>query len=328
MRDGAGPLPPSARLLRLLSLLQSGQDRSGGELAERLGVTARTVRRDVERLRALGYPVLAARGTAGYRLVAGAALPPLLLDDEEAIAVAVALATTASSAVTGIEETSLRALAKLEQVLPGRLRHRVQTLGTATVQVSAAGPEVGGETLMALAEASRRRERLRFDYTDSHGRRAVREVEPHHIVCFVRHWYLIAWDVHRDDWRTFRIDRLVPRTPTGPRFAPRPPPDGDPAAYLARRLSFGTWPHRATVTLHEPIEEVTERVWPGMGVLEAVDEASCRLRVGADSVASLVWMITSVDTDFTLTDGSPELARALLRQAARCRAAVTPPEGT
>ncbi|MEU4835186.1 WYL domain-containing protein [Streptosporangium sp. NPDC023615] len=339
----------SARLLTLLSLLQTRPEWSGAELAGRLGVSGRTVRRDVERLRGLGYPVHAVQGTAGYRLGAGASLPPLLLDDDEAIAVAVGLRTAAGGPVTGIEETSLRALAKLEQVLPSRLRHRVNTLQTATVRVGAGGPAVSPDTLMAIADACRRRERLRFDYAAPRGRSGgsggggdgdgdggdsgsggpgggggatVRSVEPHSLVSFGRHWYLVAWDTGREDWRTFRVDRLTPRTPTGPRFAPRPPPDGDVAAYLARRLSSRAWPVQATVTLHESAEAVADRVWPGMGVVEAVDEASCLLHVGADTPSALVWMITSVDAAFTLVSGPPELAVALRAQAERCLRAL------
>jgi predicted DNA-binding transcriptional regulator YafY len=312
----------STRLLTLLSLLQTQRDWSGAELAERLRVTTRTVRRDVERLRELGYPVHATQGTAGYRLGAGASLPPLLLDDEEAIAVAVGLRTAAGGSVAGIEETSLRALTKLEQVLPSRLRHRVNTLHTATVRVGGTGPAVDPDALMAVAEACRRRERLRFDYESPRGGEAVRSVEPHSLVSFGRHWYLVAWDTDRDDWRTFRVDRLRPRTPTGPRFATREPPDGDVATYLSHRLSSRAWPVRATVTLHEPAAAVADRVWPGMGVVEAVDDRSCLLHLGADTPAHLVWMVTSVDTDFTLTSGPPELADALRIQAARCRRAV------
>ncbi|WP_191134205.1 helix-turn-helix domain-containing protein [Streptomyces sp. col6] len=191
----------SARLLKLLSLLQAGHDRTGSDLAGRLGVSARTVRRDIDRLRELGYPVQALQGTAGYRLGAGAAMPPLLLDDDEAIAVAVGLRTTAGSSVAGIEETALRALAKLEQILPARLRHRVSTLQSATAHVAATGPAVDPGILMTLAEACRRRERLRFDYTSPHTGAGRRDAEPHHLVSFHRHWYLIAYDTDRDDWR-------------------------------------------------------------------------------------------------------------------------------
>ncbi len=308
----------SARLLRLLALLQTRRSWSGSELAERLGVTDRTVRRDVERLRDLGYPVQATQGTAGYRLGAGAALPPLLLDDDEAVAVVVGLRTQAGGSVAGIEETSLRALTKIEQMLPSRLRHRVNTLHAATVRVSGAGPEVAADTLMAVADACRRRERLRFDYTSPRRGSTIRSVEPHSLVSFDRHWYLVAWDTDRADWRTFRVDRLTPRTPTGPRFAPRQPPGGDAAAYLADQLSSRAWPFQASVVLHASAEAVADRVWPGMGVVEAVDERSCLLHVGSDSPDHLVWMLTSVDTDFTLVSGPPELFDALRAQARRC----------
>lgn len=315
-------LETSTRLLKLLSLLQSHRDWSGAELADRLGVTARTVRRDVERLRELGYPVHATQGAAGYRLGAGASLPPLLLDDDEAVAVAVGLRTAAGGSVAGIEEISLRALTKLEQVLPSRLRYRVNTLHTVTVRVGGTGPAVSPDTLMAIADACRRHERLRFGYTSPRGGPTARSVEPHSLVSFGRHWYLVAWDIDRDDWRTFRVDRLTPRTPAGPRFVPRPPPDGDVATYLSRRLSLRTWPCQATVILHESAEAVADRVWPGMGVVEAVDDHSCLLHVGADDPSALVWMITSVDTGFTLTSGPPALADALRTQAARCMNAV------
>ncbi|MGW0435363.1 helix-turn-helix transcriptional regulator [Micromonospora sp. NPDC003197] len=313
----------SARLLKLLALLQTHRDWSGTELADRLGVTTRTVRRDVERLRELGYPVHAVQGTAGYQLGAGASLPPLLLDDDEAVAVAVGLRTAAGGSVTGIEETSLRALTKLEQVLPSRLRHRVNTLQQATVRVGGTvGPQVNPDSLMAIADACRRHERLRFDYTSPRTGDTIRSVEPHSLVSFGRHWYLVAWDTDRDDWRTFRVDRMTPRTPTGPRFAPRQPPDGDVATYLSHQLSSRTWLYQATVSLHESAEAVNERIWPGMGVVETVDDRSCLLHVGADTPQGLVWMITSIDADFTLIDGPAELAAALRVQAARCLHAV------
>nr|MDT0656776.1 WYL domain-containing protein [Micromonospora sp. DSM 115978] len=315
-------LESSARLLKLLSLLQTRRDWPGVELADRLGVTARTVRRDVERLRRLGYPVHAVRGTAGYRLGAGAALPPLLLDDEEAVAVTVGLRTAAGGSVTGIEETALRALTKIEQVLPSRLRHRVETLQRAMVRVGGGGPAVPPDTLMTVADACRRRVRIGFDYTSPRGGDSVRSVEPHSLVSFGRHWYLIGWDTDRADWRTFRMDRLRPRTGNGPRFAAREMPGGDPGAYLSERLSARTWPCRATVVLHRPAEAVAEAVWPGMGVVEPVDAASCRLHVGAETPTDLVWMITSVGVDFTLTGGPPELAEALRRHAARCLRAL------
>ncbi|WP_030764984.1 helix-turn-helix transcriptional regulator [Streptomyces sp. NRRL F-2664] len=321
-------LETAGRLLKLLSLLQTHRDRSGAELAACLGVSRRTLRRDVERLRALGYPVEATQGTAGYRLGAGRALPPLLLDDDEAVAVVIGLSTAAGGPVADMEEPSLRALTKLEQMLPSRLRHRVNTLRTATVRAGAApAPRVCAQTLMAIAEACRRRQRLRFDYAGPRRGPGTRVVEPHSLVSFNRHWYLVAWDADRADWRTFRVDRLTPRTPTGPRFTPRELPDPDVARYLAHQLSSKTWPFQATVTLHEPAAAVADRIWPGMGIIEPVDDDTCLLHLGADTPRDLVWMITSVDADFTLTSGPPELADALHAHAARCLNAVRKEQG-
>lgn len=315
-------LETSARLLRLLGLLQTHRDWSGAELADRLDVSRRTVRRDVERLRELGYPVDAVPGTAGYRLGAGAALPPLLLDDEEAVAVAVSLRTGAGGTVAGVEEAALRALAKLEQVLPARLRHRVGALQRATSRGGVpSAPRVEPATLVAVTDACARHERLRVDYAPRDGEPRLRTVEPHAVVSWGRHWYLVAWDVDRDDWRSLRLDRLTPRTGTGPRFTPRELPDGDAVTYLSRRLSDRGWPWRATVTVHEPAERVVEQLWPGMGVVEAVDEHRCLLHVGGESPWALTWMITSVDADLTVT-GPPELVEQLRTLGRRCLAAV------
>lgn len=254
-------LETSARLLRLLSLLQAHREWSGADLADRLGVTSRTIRRDVDRLRELGYPVNASPGTGGgYQLGAGAELPPLLLDDDEAVAVAVGLRTAAGQGIEGIGETSVRALAKLEQVLPSRLRRRVSALNTFTVpmlrgpQPSAVDPGV----LTELANACRDGERLRFEYRDHGGSPTRRNVEPHRLVCTERRWYLVAWDVDRDDWRTFRADRITPTPPHGPRFTPvrhrprtwrRTSPKGSPRARTPRRRSSGSscpWQRRSS----------------------------------------------------------------------------------
>ncbi|MFD0000199.1 helix-turn-helix transcriptional regulator [Nocardia sp. NPDC127526] len=317
-------LETSARLLRLLSLLQTHRDWSGPDLAARLGVSTRTVRRDVDRLRELGYPVDAVQGTAGYRLAAGSTLPPLLLDDEEALAVAVGLRTTTGGTVAGIEDASLRALAKLEQVMPSRLRHRLRALQRSVIRVQTEAPRVEPDALIAISDACNRHERLRFDYTNYQGRQSIKEVEPHALVNFNRHWYLVAWEVKARDWRSYRVDRLTPRIPTGPRFPPREPPEGDVVAYLSNQLSSNAWPHRATVVLHRSAAELSERIWPGMGVLEALDDASCLLHLGADSPWALSWMITSIDTDFTVTD-PPELVEQIDRLARRCAAATAKP---
>ncbi|MDF5752947.1 YafY family protein [Spongiactinospora sp. TRM90649] len=318
-------LETSARLLRLLSLLQTQRDWTGGELADRLGVSGRTVRTDVERLRTLGYPVLATRGAVGgYRLGAGAALPPLLLDDEEAVAVTVGLRTASGGAIAGIEEASLRALAKLEQVLPSRLRRRVNTLQTYTVPVPRddAGPGVDPAILTVLAAACRDRERLRFDYQAHSGADTVREVEPYRLVNWGRRWYLLAWDIERADWRTFRVDRLRPRTPTGPRFTPRELPDDDVAAYVSRRASAAAWRYRARVTVQAPAEVVAERINPAVGTVERVDENSCVLHTGADTVETLGVYLGLLGADFHVA-GPPELLAHLRALAGRYARSTT-----
>ena len=225
----------------------------------------------------------------GYRLGAGAALPPLLLDDDEAVAVAVGLRTAAGGSVAGIEETSVRALVKLEQVLPSRLRHRVNALWTSTVPVPVPGDgaTVDAEVLTAIAGACRDHQRLRFDYRDHGGSASVRTVEPHRLVCWGRRWYLLAWDTDRNDWRTFRVDRLQPRMPTGPRFTPRDLPDDDVAAHVTRGVWSAGWRYRARVTLHAPAETVAERIPPAVGLLQAVDARTCVLDTGADTLDTL-----------------------------------------
>jgi predicted DNA-binding transcriptional regulator YafY len=321
-------LDTSARLLRLLSLLQTPRAWPGSELAERLGVSGRTVRNDIDRLRELGYPVDATRGAAGgYRLGAGAAMPPLLLDDEEAVAVTIALRTAAQGAVPGTEETSLQALAKLEQVLPSRLRRRVRTLQAYTVAVPADRPvpTVSADVLTTLVSACRDRERLRFDYLDHAGSSTRRSVEPYRAVNWGRRWYLVAWDVEREDWRTFRIDRIQPRTPTGPRFAPREPPGGDAAAYVSLRVSSAAWRHHARVTVHAPATAVIEQINPAVGTVEAIDTDSCLLITGADTVQTLAVYLGMLDFDFDVTE--PEELVTHLRRLTDRYARSTPPAG-
>src|SRR4051812_4389528 len=239
----------SSRLLTLLSLLQARRDWAGAELAERLQVSGRTIRRDVERLRALGYPVQALTGPAGgYRLRAGTAMPPLLLDEEEAVAIAVGLGTAARASVTGIEETSIRALLKLEQVLPAHLRRRVAALAVATVAPAAVGPTVDPQQLTTIAAACRDAERLRFEYSSRAGTRTRRDVEPHALVNRGRRWYLVAWDRGRGEWRTFRVDRLERPAPAGVRFAPRTLPAADPAAFVEASIAGAFTRFEARVT--------------------------------------------------------------------------------
>jgi predicted DNA-binding transcriptional regulator YafY len=310
----------SARLLKLLSLLQARRDWSGADLAARLRVSERTLRRDVGRLRDLGYPVHASRGTdGGYRLGAGAAMPPLLLDDEEAVAVAVGLRTAARSPVTGIEETSVRALAKLENVLPPRLRQRVAAVADYTVPIppDSPAPAVDPTVLTTLASACRDHERMRFDYRSHDGTTTIRSVEPHRLVSWGRKWYLVAWDADRGDWRTFRVDRIEPRTPTGPRFAPRAlPDDGDVAAYVARGVSAAGFRFQTRVTVHAPADVVTARIHPAVGVVEPIDDHSCVLATGADSVDTVAVYLGLLNVDFDVT-GPPELIARLRTLADR-----------
>jgi predicted DNA-binding transcriptional regulator YafY len=301
-------LATSGRLLQLLSFLQARREWSGGELAERLEVSRRTVRRDVERLRALGYPVVGMTGVAGgYRLAPGSILPPLLLDDEEAVAIAIGLRTAAASNVAEIEQTSLHALVKLEQVLPARLRRQVQALQSATVPLVAAGPTVAPEALAVLARACRDHERVRFEYRRRDETVGVRLVEPHHLVVAGRRWYLLAYDLDRADWRTFRVDRLADLHGTAARFAPRQLPGSDPAAYVADALASGLARYRALVTLHAPIETAADRLGHTAGLLERIDDHTCLLRTGADSLDGLAIRITMLGIDFEVHE-PPELA--------------------
>ncbi|GAA3021516.1 YafY family protein [Streptosporangium longisporum] len=294
-------LETSARLLRLLSLLQQHRDWPGPQLADRLGVTVRTVRRDVDRLRELGYPVHATIGNVGgYRLEAGAAMPPLLLDDEEAVAVVVGLRTAANGTVAGIEETSVRALAKLERILPSRLRYRVSALDAATVAQHRPGAVVPAETLTTIAAACRDHQRLRMDYRDHDGTDTVRTVEPHRLVHAERRWYLVAYDLDRAGWRTFRVDRLRPRTPAGPRFTPREPPSGDIGGYASWAVGVDRYRYQARFTMHAAAAQVAERVPSDAGTVEAVDEHTCTLRAGSNSLDGLALYVTLLGFDFTV----------------------------
>ena len=315
----------SARLLRLLSLLQTPRDWTGTELSERLEVSTRTVRNDIERLRGLGYPVHATRGVVGgYRLEAGAVLPPLLLDDDEAIAVAVGLRTAAGGAVGGIEETSLRALSKLEQVMPSRLRRKVNALQTFTVLVPRDEREstVDPNLLTTLASACRDHARLRFVYKDRERATSHREVEPYRLVNWGRRWYLVAWDLERADWRTFRVDRLSIRMPLGLPFAPRPLPDDDVAAFVARGVAESAWRFRTRVVVHEAADVMADRIGRWVGTIEPIDADTCVVDVGADSLETLAVYLGMLGADFTV-DADSGVAAQLTLLADRYRAAVS-----
>jgi predicted DNA-binding transcriptional regulator YafY len=309
-------LETSARLLRLLSLLQTPRDWNGIELAQRLDVDVRTVRRDVQKLRDLGYPVHATPGTAGYRLGAGAKLPPLLLDDDEAVAVAIGLRMAASGAVASIDEASVRALTKLEQVLPSRLRHRVGALHSVTVAMPASGPVIDPDTLTAIAAGCRDHHRLRFDYQRHDGSTALREAEPYRLVHTGRRWYLLGWDTDRQDWRTYRVDRLRLRVPNGPRFTPRQIPDPDVAGYLSRNVSTAPYRYQARIVLHVAPEQAADRIPPTVGAIEVIDAHTCLLSTGSDSLDELAVYIGLFGFPFHIQE-PPELVDHIRGLAAR-----------
>src|SRR5215467_3290422 len=315
-------LETSARLLRLLSLLQARRDWTSTELATRLGVTTRTIRNDMGRLRGLGYPVDARPGVAGgYRLGTGGALPPLLLDDGEAVAVAVGLRTAASGSIPGIEETSVRALAKLQQVLPSRLRRRVSAFQACALPIPSRGPQTDPDVLTVIAGACRDHERLRFDYRAHSGAASRRSVEPYRLVSDRRRWYLVAWDTDREGWRTFRADRIEPRTPAGPRFTPRAlPSDGEIAAQVARGAAEATWRYRARVIVHAPAEYVRGRLPIPMEV-ESLGDDRCAFEPGSDDPEMLALNLGMLDADFEIAD-APELVDALRKLARRYQRAL------
>lgn len=322
----------SSRSLRLLSLLQTQRYWPGGELADRLGVSLRTLRRDVERLRELGYPVDAQRGVdGGYQLAAGAALPPLVLDDEEAVALAVGLLTAVNSPVAGTAEASVRALSKVIQVMPKRLRRRIDALGAMTDPGVWGGPgaSVDPETLTTVAQACRDREGIDFDYTSADQLDSHRHVDPHRLVSLGRNWYLVAYDLTRHDWRTFRLDRLSAPRPTGARFPPRQLPAGDAAAFVRARISQSPRSFTAEAVVAAPAAAVRARVGRWAAVEERA-EGSCRVRIRTDSLGWAAFTLAATEADFAVP-GPPELVEHLRGWADRLgRAAgqgTLPPDG-
>jgi predicted DNA-binding transcriptional regulator YafY len=315
-------LTTSARLLHLLSLLQSRPGWTGVELAERLGVGLRTVRRDIDRLRELGYPVEAAPGVAGgYRLGIGADLPPLLLDDEEAMAVAISLRTAATGSVAGLEEAALRALAKLQQMLPSRLRHRVTAFQTSVPLTAGTAPGVDADLLTAIAAACRDHRRVRLRYQGRDGASA-REVEPYRLVHTTRRWYLLAWDTGKRDWRTFRVDRIsAPLGPPGARFLPRPLPQEDTAAYVAQSITSAPYTYQARILFHAPLEQVAPHTSAAAGRLEAADAHTCLFHAGSNSLQELAVYIAAKGFDFEVLD-PPELLPVLREVSDRLRRAA------
>jgi predicted DNA-binding transcriptional regulator YafY len=311
-------LSTSARLLRLASLLQSRRHWPGAALAEELGVDARTMRRDVDRLRELGYPVEASSGVGGgYALGRGADLPPLVLDDDEAVALAIAL-RAASASVGGIEATSLRLMGKLDQLMPTRLRRRATALHAVTLSLRSGPPLVDAALLSSLATACRDSLALRFGYRNHAGEASQRHVQPLRLANYGRRWYLIAWDTDRADWRSFRVDRLHGAPTLGGSFTPRPVPD-DVAARLESGIAYAPFACRVTLRLEGTVEALQTALPTWCGVLERDTDTHSLLRVGADSPEGLLAQVLMIGQDIQLVDGEamvPEL-RAVLAKMSR-----------
>ena len=311
------------RVLHLLGLLQQRPVWTGPELAERLGVTTRSIRRDVERLRSLGYPVHAAQGVGGgYQLGRGKALPPLLLDDAEAVAVAVSLRLAAGGTVSGASEAALRTLAKLDQVMPPRLRSEVRALHEATQTLEQGQATVDGEALLRLARGVRDTVRVRFDYESRDGTPSVRVVEPVGLVATGRRWYLMAYDVERDDWRTFRLDRMQSVEPTTWRFRPRE--HEDPRDYVARSVASAAYRFQARVLVHAPLAEVADRTSVRSVVLSAVDEHTTLLEAGSETLFGLSFHLSSLGCEFEVQEPA-ELREVLAALGARALRASADP---
>ena len=298
------------RLLTLLGLLEGRIDWTAEELARRLEVTTRTIRRDVTRLRDLGYPVEALAGPGGgYRLGAGGKMPPLLLDDEEALAVALGLRVSVTSAVGGLEDASLSAMSKLEHVLPPRLRGRLEDISDATTSMQRGSrSEVDHRALAVIAATIRKKERLRIGYVDNQGRGSERHLEPVRLVHTGRRWYLVAFDLDRDDWRTFRLDRVSDPVATGMRSRPRRGPD--PVDLVQRGITIEAWNFRATIQLGVSAEVAEREIAPTVGTIEPIDDDSSRLTIGADEIDWLVRYLLSLPFAFAVEEPS-ELRDAL-----------------
>lgn len=322
VRNDRNVLETSARLLELLSLLQLRRDWTSSELADGLAVSTRTVRADIGKLRALGYPVDARPGVAGgYRLAAGTAMPPLLLDDDEAVAVAIGLGAVATWRL-GIEETSLTALAKIEQVMPSRLRRRVEAVRGATSVVPGTDPQPDLAVLSTVAAAIRGHERLRFGYTTHDGTESARHTEPQRLVSWGPVWYLFAWDLDRDDWRVFRVDRIAQHPPTGVRFRARVIPEDALVEHVVRGIVQASWSSRARVVVHAPADRVAAAIRIPVDV-EAIDESTCRVELGSDDPDKLALLLAQLDADVDVEDGD-ELKGAFERLAERFARAANP----
>ncbi|HWU29025.1 MAG TPA: YafY family protein [Microbacterium sp.] len=308
----------ATRVLQVLALLRQRRAWTASELAQRTSVSTRTIRADIARLRELGYVIDATAGPdGGYRLDRETDLPPLMLDDDEGIAVAIALHQVTTNSVAGIEGSAARALAKLENVLPPALAAQVRAMDVATApQTRAADAEVEASVLAAIARAVQDAEWLRFEYTPFQGERASRRVEPYRLVSWGRRWYLVAFDLERDDWRSFRVDRMSLRPPTRRTFTPRDLPADDVAGYVLRGVASAGWRFRARVLIHAPASAVADKIDPSVGLVEAVDDARCVLATGADHPMTVAVHLALLDEPFTV-DGPPELSDAIRTLARR-----------
>lgn len=321
-------LPAATRVLRLLSLLQVRREWPGTELADRLAITGRTVRRDVERLRQIGYVIDASSGRGGgYRLGAGTTTPPLLLDDDESVAVAMALGTAASSGA-GNDEVALRVLAKLDQLMPRRLHRRLSALPAVTVTIADPRAAISLRVLSALAAACRDRIEVRFRYQDGRGTATSRRVEPMRLVHTGYRWYLAAWDLGKNDWRTFRIDRIDRGSPvvTGDGFVPREPPE-DFATFVARAIRTHPSRYQGRFLVPGTAAAIRARVPEWLGMLEPQGETHTLLTIGGDSYDAIVGQLVLTGLEFTLLD-PPEMAPALRAVAARLSRRIARPAGS
>jgi predicted DNA-binding transcriptional regulator YafY len=328
----------TSRLLNLLSLLQARRDWPGSLLASRLNISDRTVRRDIDRLREMGYSIQGTMGPdGGYRLDAGSELPPLLFDDDQTVAVAIAL-QAAPAIGAGIEEAAIRALGTIRQVMPSRLRHRLDALDVTTIgrPGDAAPMNVSLDVLVTIANTIRDHETLRFDYpardaihTDEQTALPPRRVEPHHLVTSHGRWYLVGWDIDRDDWRLYSVDRILPRIPYGPRFAPRTVPGGDVDEFVSARFKgsdVNAWPCRGTVILRLPARDVLP--FAGDGTVTALDEHSCSLEAGSWSWGALAASFGRFEAPMDVV-GPAELSQAFATLAERyARTSATGPPAT
>lgn len=337
----------AARLLGLLSLLMVPRTWSGTDLAERLNVSSRTVRNDVGTLRDLGYPVEGIRGgEGGYRLgTGGSAVPPLLLNPDEAVAVAVGLHSGLSCIIGGMEETSAQALAKLEQILPASVRNRVKNLAHFTVPLTGNHPMpiVDPNLLTLIIEYCHGHERFRFTYRDETGtppgheaapsdlgRGEEFEVEPYRLVNHQHRWYLLTFDPAQETWAIFRVEHISPKLPGGRRFEPRALPATDIGAYVERNVSASRWKYTATVTVQAAASEVVKMLMPAEGTVEALDEQRSTVAIGAESVSTMALTLARLDVEFTVED-SPELnaeLRALSHRLLRATTPATEPTAT